>query len=59
LDSGFRFDKGAFLAHSDITGNNAVVDKWGEAVHQQNAEHHAFGIGRIDDAQHHGKDADE
>ena len=53
------FDKSAFLAHFDVLRNDAVVDERGKAVHEQDAEHHAFGIGRIDDTQHHGEDADE
>ena len=53
------FDKSAFLSHFDVTRNDAVVDERGEAVHEQDAEHHAFGISGIDDAQHHSEDADE
>ena len=47
------------LAHFDVPGHHAVVDEWGKAVHEQDAEHHTLGIGRVDDTEHHGENADE
>ena len=47
------------LAHFDVSGHYAVVDERGEAVHEQDAEHHTLGIGRVDDTKHHGENANE
>ena len=47
------------LAHFDVPGHHAVVDERGEAVHEQDAEHHTLGIGRVDDTEHHGENANE
>ena len=34
--------------------NKEVVDEWSEHVHEQNRQHHAFWVGRVDDPnQHH------
>ena len=47
------------LAHFDISGHHTVVDEGGKAVHEQDAEHHTLRIGRVDDTEHHGENADE
>ena len=36
------------LAHFDVSGHHTVVDERGEAVHEQDTEHHTFWIGRVD-----------
>ena len=46
---------GASQAFLDIVSHYAVVDERGKTVHQQDAQHHAFGIGGIQYAEHHGK----
>ena len=45
--------------HLDVPRHHAVVNQRGEAVHQQDAEHHALRVGGIEDTQQDGEGADE
>ena len=38
---------------------HAVVDEWGEDVHQQDGEHHAFRVAFVEGADEDGENADE
>src|SRR5690606_36747461 len=47
------------LPPSDVRADDVVVDRRGEHVHEEDRQHHPFGIRRVDDPDEYGQHADQ
>ena len=48
-----------YMRPFDVAGHHEVVDQGSHDIHQQNGQHHAFRVGRVDDTHKHSEYSDE